>query len=58
MPFTKHSTEGRMCGLRKEVKYGQARSHGGGHSGAVSPKFPCSQKICFKNMIKTKILPP
>jgi len=37
----------------------------GGHSGAVPPKFllcppkfSCSQKICFKNVIKTKIVPP
>jgi len=30
----------------------------GGHSEAVTPKISCSQKICFKNMIKTKIVPP
>jgi len=36
-----------------------------GHSGEVPPKFllcppkfSCSQKICFKNMMKTKIVPP
>jgi len=42
----------------------QARSHGGSFGGSppknffCDPKISCSQKICFKNMIKTKIVPP
>jgi len=43
----------------------QARSYGetfGGSAPQISyvppPNFPAPRKICFKNIIKTKILPP
>jgi len=49
---------------RRITAWGQARSHGG-HSGAVPPKFLLCppnflvpRKICFKYIIKTKIVPP
>ena len=43
----------------------QTRSHGGAFGGSSPPNYFCAppnflvpRKICFKNMIKTKIVPP
>jgi len=58
MPFTKHSTEGRMCGLRKEVKYGQARSHGGGAFGGSVPQISLFPENLFQKYDKNKNLAP